>query len=287
MNDEYLNECECLKEFQKVTRIEKINLGIIYKCDQVIACKTVGKNGNDAFHQNNLIKRTRNEIEILEKLNHPNIINILTVKECEQNIHIYMPYYKHDLCDFIIDNGKLQNEVACLVAYKLANALKYCHKNNVIHGDIKAENVLLDIKNNRIVQAYLIDFNLSHNNVFCNLIDARHGTIGYIAPEVLSSNNKYCGYKADIWSFGVLVYTMLCGNTPFCNLSFYNTMDAIINNERNDYVPDVSEKAKDLIDKCMDRNPAQRPTMDEILDHPWFQTRSPGAHEPAMCLKSV
>jgi len=140
-------------------------------------------------------------------------------------------------------------------------ALECCHANEIIHRDLKLQNILLDHNQN----VKLIDFGLSNfmeegkfRNTFC-------GTPAYASPEILLGK-QYRGPEVDVWSLGVVLYSMLTAKFPFGNVS------EILKGKFN--VPDnVSEECKDLLQKMLLPKKEERATLQQVLTHPWTQMR--------------
>lgn len=117
------------------------------------------------------------------------------------------------LLDYIISHGRLRERVARKFARQISSALEYCHRNNVVHRDLKIENILISANGS----IKLIDFGLSnlfnpaaHLSTFC-------GSLYFAAPELLNAK-VYTGPEVDVWSFGVVLYVLVCGKVPFSTL---------------------------------------------------------------------
>lgn len=129
------------------------------------------------------------------------------------NYHWYMLFeYVNggQMLDYIISHGRLKEKVARKFGRQIASALDYCHRNSIVHRDLKIENILIS-KNGDIK---IIDFGLSnlfsprsHLKTFC-------GSLYFAAPELLNAK-AYTGPEVDIWSFGIVLYVLVCGKVPF------------------------------------------------------------------------
>lgn len=114
------------------------------------------------------------------------------------------------MLDYIISHGKLKEKQARKFARQIASALDYCHRNSIVHRDLKIENILIsktgDIK--------IIDFGLS--NLFSprSLLKTFCGSLYFAAPELLQAR-QYTGPEVDVWSFGIVLYVLVCGKVPF------------------------------------------------------------------------
>ena len=127
--------------------------------------------------------------------------------------HYYMVFeYVNggQMLDYIISHGRLRERAARKFARQIGSALEYCHKNNVVHRDLKIENILISQTGN----IKIIDFGLSnlfdpenHLSTFC-------GSLYFAAPELLNAK-VYTGPEVDVWSFGVVLYVLVCGKVPF------------------------------------------------------------------------
>ena len=208
------------------------------------------------------------EIAILKIVKHNNIVQLYEIMETPQHIFIVMEYCDgKDLMDYILTKSKLSENESLKLFQQLINALIYLHSQNIAHRDIKIDNMLLDSKKN----LKLVDFGLSTKYSDDELLNQPCGTVVYAAPEVLEGK-EYHGMLADVWSSGIVLFGMLSGYLPFCD------QDDEINKEnvlRGDLeIPEsFPPLVRDLLSHMLDMNPMTRYTLQEIQDHPWFNSR--------------
>merc|ERR1719502_1251090 len=160
-------------------------------------------------------------------------------------------------------------EVKCYTQ-QVINALKYLHSHRVIHRDLKLGNLFLndkmEVKIGDFGLATKLEFDGERKRTIC-------GTPNYIAPEVLEGKQNEHSYEVDVWSLGVILYTMLIGRPPFETSDVKATYRRIRYNQYS--FPDtvrLSDSAKDLIAAILRTDPRARPSLDEICGSPWFQT---------------
>lgn len=163
---------------------------------------------------------------------------------------------------------------AALITYQILEALQYLHLAGIVHRDLKPENILVerDPQTNEVLHIKLTDFGLSKIIVPGEIMMDSCGTPAYVAPEVLLKN----GYQkeVDIWSTGVILYTMLARALPFHSSDRKKTFklikeaDADMTGEVWDA---ISEDCKDLLRKMLIKNPKERITVDDALKHPFFK----------------
>ena len=155
--------------------------------------------------------RTAREAAIVTLLNHPYICAMRDVVRTDYHWYMLFEYVNGgQMLDYIISHGRLKEKQARKFGRQIASALDYCHRNSIVHRDLKIENILIsktgDIK--------IIDFGLSnlfspksHLKTFC-------GSLYFAAPELLQAR-QYTGPEVDIWSFGIVLYVLVCGKVPF------------------------------------------------------------------------
>ena len=218
----------------------------------------------------NLIKQLNLEIEIMYKVHHPHIMQLINHFEDDDNFFMIMPYASRgQLYNLIKKNTKLDQKMTAQFLRETISAVKYLHEHNIIHRDIKPENILLD-KNYRVK---LSDFGWSN---FCKPDEKRKtycGTPEYLSPEMAKKLPH--DYRVDIWSLGVLLFECLAGYPPF---SGQNEGELLRNIKqlKIHWPIDFPPLAKNLVLKILKVNPEERPSLDEILKHSWF------THNPMM-----
>eukprot|EP00027_Filamoeba_sp_ATCC50430_P011920 CAMPEP_0168565058 /NCGR_PEP_ID=MMETSP0413-20121227/13601_1 /TAXON_ID=136452 /ORGANISM="Filamoeba nolandi, Strain NC-AS-23-1" /LENGTH=717 /DNA_ID=CAMNT_0008596821 /DNA_START=116 /DNA_END=2266 /DNA_ORIENTATION=+ len=203
------------------------------------------------------LERARRETEILSKLNHPNIVRLLKVVETDTSMNIIMEYAGRTLLSYVLERGGLGEFESRKFFLQLLSAVEYCHNRNIVHRDIKHQNILLDDQLN----CKVIDFGLSNfmeegkmRSTFC-------GTPAYASPEMIVGK-KYVGPEVDIWSMGVVLYSMITGVFPFENVG-----DIIKGHLKEP--SGVSRECLDLIKRMLTVDITQRACLQDILKHPW------------------
>ena len=187
----------------------KVKLTTHIKLNEKVAIKFINKNRLNNKGDN---ERIKNEIKIITKLDHPNILKAFEVFEDDDNYYLVMERpVIGDLFNYICSKGRLSIEEASFIFYQIVNGVQYLHKNKIAHRDIKPENILLT--KDMIVK--IGDFGLSK---YFKSSDVRFktncGSPCYSAPEVLRGN-KYKPQPIDVWGIGIILYTMICGELPF------------------------------------------------------------------------
>ncbi|KAH9511341.1 DNA repair and recombination protein RAD54-like [Dermatophagoides farinae] len=205
------------------------------------------------------------EVCLLEKVGHiKGVIRMLNWYEYQSTFIIVMerPDNVKDLFDFITEHVVLEERMARLFFRQVVEIIILCHKAGVCHRDIKDENILVDL---RTMSIKLIDFG-SGAYLKDSAYTDFNGTRTYFPPECIKSS-PYDGLAATVWSLGVLLYDMVCGNIPF-----YDD-EAIINGVLR-FTRNVTSECQDLIFKCLSYNAKDRPMLEEILVHPWMGAKS-------------
>ncbi|XP_041997065.1 calcium-dependent protein kinase 20-like isoform X2 [Salvia splendens] len=234
-----------------------------------LACKSISKK---KLRTSVDIDDVRREVEIMRKLpKHPNIVSLKDAYEDDHAVHLVMELCEGgELFDRIVSRGHYTERAAAAVTRTIVEVIQVCHEHGVMHRDLKPENFLFaNMKETAALKA--IDFGLS---VFFHPGQRFNEIVGspyYMAPEVLKRNY---GPEVDVWSAGVILYILLCGFPPFWAETEQGVAQAIIRSNvefKRDPWPKVFDRAKDLVKKMLNPDPKQRPTAQEVLDHPWLQ----------------
>jgi serine/threonine protein kinase len=221
----------------------KVKLAKSASTGEQVAVKIVPRQSTDQHHSqadreradHSKEVRTAREAAIVSLLNHPYICGMRDV--VRTNYHWYMLFeYVNggQMLDYIISHGRLKEKQARKFARQIASALDYCHRNSIVHRDLKIENILIsktgDIK--------IIDFGLS--NLFSprNQLKTFCGSLYFAAPELLQAK-QYTGPEVDVWSFGIVLYVLVCGKVPFDDQSMPQ-LHAKIKKGHVDYPPWLS-----------------------------------------------
>ena len=261
----------------------KVNLGLNILTGRIVAIKSFNKSNLNSNSEN--MKKILYETNLMKKLNHPNITKILELFEDKEYILIIMEYINGgNLFSFLKKRRKVSEKTAKFLFKQIILGIKYIHSHNIVHRDIKLENILIDLNNNIKICDFGIGRVLSSPD---QLLYDQCGTPMYIAPEILLSTKEkgYKGFPVDIWSSGIALYILLSGNLPF---NFKNTSVSIQESEKNNdnnseelqfsivnnepkHIENISDEARDLLKGLLNKNPAKRLTCEQVLDHPWLK----------------
>ena len=223
--------------------------------------------------QDSEIDKLLKEVSILKQLDHPNIIKIYEVYKNKNRLFIVTEYCEGgELFDKIYQLKRFTENQAAKYMLDIVSALMHCHDSDIIHRDIKPENFLFDRKGED-AKLKLIDFGSSR---FVNpekRMKKLVGTCYFMAPELLAGDYDK---KADVWSLGVCLYVMLCGSVPFPGNSADEIMSCIKNAPltfTQGIWDNVSEEAKYLIRKMMEKKPELRFSIEQVFNDDWLQSR--------------
>ena len=239
----------------------KVNLALHIASGRLVAIKTFSKKHLKNNHAKHKIK---NEINILSRLRHPFINQILDSFETDKHIFIIIEYVCGDLLGFIRKRGKLSESISKLIFKQIIEGLKYIHKKKIVHRDIKLDNILIDLTNT----VKICDFGVSKKISNGDMMYDHCGTPAYIAPEIFG-NKGYEGYLCDVWSAGVTLYYMLSGEQPF-RADSIKKLEKIVLKGKFEEIEEVSKEGNDLIKEMLQVDPKKRISIDNILKHPWL-----------------
>nr|XP_012325478.1 serine/threonine-protein kinase DCLK2 [Aotus nancymaae] len=212
-----------------------------------------------------------NEVSILRRVKHPNIIMLVEEMETATELFLVMELVKGgDLFDAITSSTKYTERDGSAMVYNLANALRYLHGLSIVHRDIKPENLLVCEYPDGTKSLKLGDFGLA--TVVEGPLYTVCGTPTYVAPEIIAETGY--GLKVDIWAAGVITYILLCGFPPFRseNNLQEDLFDQILAGKLEfpaPYWDNITDSAKELISQMLQVNVEARCTAGQILSHPW------------------
>ncbi|KAG9229165.1 serine/threonine protein kinase-like protein Kin1 [Amylocarpus encephaloides] len=209
--------------------------------------------------------RTAREAAIVTLLDHPYICGMRDVVRTTYHWYMLFEYVNGgQMLDYIISHGRLKEKQARKFSRQIASALDYCHRNSIAHRDLKIENILIsktgDIK--------IIDFGLSNLFAPRNHLKTFCGSLYFAAPELLQAK-AYTGPEVDVWSFGIVLYVLVCGKVPFDDQSM-PALHAKIKKGLVDYPNWLSPECRNLISRMLVTDPKQRASLQEIMNHPWM-----------------
>jgi serine/threonine-protein kinase ULK/ATG1 len=230
-----------------------------------VAVKKINRKGIDKMR-----KYIDKEIEIMKKLDHPNIIKLYDViydtRDSQENIYLILEYCPNgDLSHFFNKNIKTNENESRHYVKQLSDGLKYLTENNIFHRDLKPQNILVGEGN--ILK--ITDFGFAKSVNSSDISETFCGSPLYMAPEILTYQ-KY-NHNADLWSVGVILYELLTGETPYTGNNLYDLVYNMKNNEvRIPNYKNLSSECKHLLFSLLQKDPDKRISWDKFYEHPWF-----------------
>ncbi|KZC09535.1 PREDICTED: serine/threonine-protein kinase par-1 [Dufourea novaeangliae] len=228
-----------------------------------VAVKVIDKSKLDEVSRAHLFQ----EVRCMKLVQHPNVVRLYEVIDTQTKLYLILELGDGgDLYDYIMrhDSG-LSEEVARTYFRQIVRAISYCHRLHVVHRDLKPENVVFFEK---LGTVKLTDFGFS--NRFCpgQKLETSCGSLAYSAPEILLGDS-YDAPAVDVWSLGVILYMLVCGQAPFQEANDSETLTMIMDCKYS-IPPHVSDGCKRLIAKMLVRKPEGRATLEEIAVDPWL-----------------
>lgn len=244
----------------------KVYLGLQRLTNRLVAIKCLEK----AHLKDESTKRKiLSEVKILKKvLGHPNIVKLLEVFENKKYVFFVTEYATNgDLLKYAKSNSAIPEKDAKYMFYQISMGLRYIHSQNIIHRDVKLDNILIDEAN----RCKICDFGVSRQIDPKELINEQCGTPAYLAPEIIKDKG-YRGFGVDIWSLGVLLFCLLTGHMPF-KASTIEELHKKILEGKYEIPSDVrlSDEALDLISKMLVLEPENRIRIEEVVRHEWLK----------------
>merc|ERR1719220_678837 len=205
------------------------------------------------------------EVRIMKTLDHPNIVKLFQVIETEKTLYLVMEYASGgEVFDYLVLHGRMKEKEARAKFRQIVSAVQYCHQKKIIHRDLKAENLLLDSEMN----IKIADFGFSNEFVPGNKLDTFCGSPPYAAPE-LFQGKKYDGPEVDVWSLGVILYTLVSGSLPFDGSTLRELRERVLRGKYR--IPFyMSTDCENLLKKFLVLNPARRASLETIMKDRWM-----------------
>ncbi|XP_040604345.1 serine/threonine-protein kinase MARK2 isoform X1 [Mesocricetus auratus] len=205
------------------------------------------------------------EVRIMKVLSHPNIVKLFEVIETEKTLYLVMEYASGgEVFDYLVAHGRMKEKEARAKFRQIVSAVQYCHQKFIVHRDLKAENLLLDADMN----IKIADFGFSNEFTFGNKLDTFCGSPPYAAPE-LFQGKKYDGPEVDVWSLGVILYTLVSGSLPFDGQNLKELRERVLRGKYR--IPFyMSTDCENLLKKFLILNPSKRGTLEQIMKDRWM-----------------
>ena len=275
-------------DYHKIKLLGQGSFGTVYlvknkKLNNNFAMKIIEKSSDDEEKEDEI----KNEINILRKLDHPNILKINDFFSTKKEYFLITEFCPEGELFYEIKNfAPFDEALAGWYMKQILSAVNYCHKSKIIHRDLKPENILIYQRNKKGFNSIkIIDFGTA---ILFNKKDKNlAGSIYYLAPEIISKNRKYTE-KCDIWSCGIIMYILLTGKPPFNGDSDEEILKKILQNHLDlEKYPwsVISLKAKDLIKKLLETDTKKRITAEEALNHEWFKCKQVNTQETSGLFK--
>ncbi|XP_068072162.1 serine/threonine-protein kinase MARK2 isoform X18 [Danio rerio] len=206
------------------------------------------------------------EVRIMKLLNHPNIVKLFEVIETEKTLYLVMEYASGgEVFDYLVAHGRMKEKEARAKFRQIVSAVQYCHQKCIVHRDLKAENLLLDADMN----IKIADFGFSNEFTLGNKLDTFCGSPPYAAPE-LFQGKKYDGPEVDVWSLGVILYTLVSGSLPFDGQNLKELRERVLRGKYR--IPFyMSTDCENLLKKFLVLNPTKRGSLEQqIMKDRWM-----------------
>ncbi|KAL7673804.1 hypothetical protein ACOME3_000084 [Neoechinorhynchus agilis] len=207
------------------------------------------------------------EVRVMKKLWHPNIVKLFEVIETDRTLYLVMEYASGgEVFDYLVSHGRMREKEARAKFRQIVSAVQYLHQKGIVHRDLKAENLLLDSEMN----IKIADFGFSNEFTRGNKLDTFCGSPPYAAPE-LFQGKMYDGPEVDVWSLGVILYTLVSGSLPFDGQNLKELRERVLRGKYR--VPFyMTTDCEALLRKLLVLNPLKRHTLESVMKDKWMNT---------------
>ncbi|XP_026875397.2 serine/threonine-protein kinase PLK4 isoform X1 [Electrophorus electricus] len=262
-----------IEDFKVLNLLGKGSFACVYRAKSVntgleVAIKMIDKK---AMHKAGMVQRVINEVEIQCRLKHPSILELYNYFEDSNYVYLVLEMcHNGEMSRFLKDRKKpfIEEEVRHFM-HQIVKGMLYLHTHGIMHRDLTLSNLLLTNSMN----IKIADFGLATQ---LRLPSEKHftmcGTPNYISPEVATRSAH--GLESDVWSLGCMFYAFLTGRPPFDTETVKHTLSKVVMGEYQ-MPAHVSPEAQDLIRQLLQKNPALRPSLSAVLDHPFMTQNGP------------
>lgn len=268
-----------LEHYDEENELGRGGFAVVYKgknksTGEYVAIKHIQKKFVDPQE----LKCLEREIDIMMKVNHPNVLRLLDLYETDEEVVMVIELVTGgELFYKIVDRGAYSEADAAGIVRQLMTGIAYLHSQGIAHRDLKPENILCEGEDDAMT-IKIADFGLSKAFSGGDTLKTACGTPDYAAPEVLSMEGSYT-MAVDMWSAGVITYVLLCGYPPFYAKEqrelFQQILKADYDFPEEDWEA-ISDNAKDFINSLLKVDAGERMTAEQALQHPWLKETAAG-----------
>ncbi|KAG6336391.1 hypothetical protein ID866_2711 [Astraeus odoratus] len=218
------------------------------------------------------------EVILMKLMDHPNILRLYDVFQGDRELYLVLEYVEGgELFDFIVNRGRLHPLDTLAFFQQIIHGLNYAHTFSIFHRDLKPENILIHSLSPLLIK--IADWGMATFAPPASYLNTSCGSPHYASPEVISGA-QYQGSAADVWSCGVILYTLLTGRLPFDDKSIGGLLIKV-RTGKYEIPPYLDPLARDMLARMLVVNADNRITLPEIMAHPWFNMLTPGIlYEP-------
>ena len=262
------------EDYDEIKKIGEGSYGLVYLVKHKIigatrAMKIIEKVEDE--DENNVLE-ILNEINVLKKIDHPNIIKIFEFYLKDNNYYLITENCSGGELYELVNNTHFNEVQVAYIMYQLFSAINYCHKMGIIHRDLKPENILITKNDNNFLDIKICDFGTSQIFKKGDIQKETIGSLFYVAPEVLKKNYNF---KCDLWSCGIIMYILLTQKLPFSGKTDEEIIANIVYKDYNyKRLTNVSFEAQELISLLLEKDIKKRINAETALNHKFFRTHN-------------